>query len=182
MPLQAKTSRANDEHPADARSRLEFLVEDRCLDRLAEADLVGDEDARHRSVEVLDDRLELIWLELSPRRLIRVEQISQGVVELRKEQGAEEFIASQDGGTSIVRDTVEAGFLHEPRILRAEEHRIGPATEVGNWFPIDAPDRLRVGYKPNAVSMVEATRGHPPPWALGPAILQGRVVVKSVTP
>jgi hypothetical protein len=67
LPLDAKASRADDEDGARTMSEQEFLDYQARLDRLAEAEIIGDEQLRPWHGELSHHRLELVRLDRDTR-------------------------------------------------------------------------------------------------------------------
>ena len=66
LPLQAQTRRADDDDRAGAVAQEELLDDQARLDRLAQADVVGQEEVRARRLQGTAQRLELVGLQARP--------------------------------------------------------------------------------------------------------------------
>ena len=61
---------------------LQLSEDESCLDRLAQADFVGDQEPLARRLEELQQRLELVGVELSSRRPERIEVVAKRALQL----------------------------------------------------------------------------------------------------
>lgn len=78
LPLQEDGRRRGDDYGAHSLAQQELAGDESCLDGLAEADVVGDEEVHARKEESLAQRLELVGVELNAGAKGRLEELRVG--------------------------------------------------------------------------------------------------------
>ena len=91
LPFASQCRRADHEHATERDSGGELEHDDSGLDRLPEANFVGDEHPAVGRIEELEDGLELVWLQIGPRGKVGVEVLLQRPTQFQSRQGLTEL-------------------------------------------------------------------------------------------